>query len=157
MGNHIVVPAMYQIADRYRIKMLVARDNVQIYDALAADALRRFGKSRHQPELIVYDTRAELRSLVRSATAVITDLPHVARWSAEVGCGTLIVRDGTLGQRCADLALDPLEEAIRTILTVRDPLAGTPAPGRDRSPLLHPSDVSWSALDTAPQARSSGQ
>ena len=120
---------MYQIADRYRIKMLVARDNVQIYDALAADALRRFGSSRHQPELIVYDTRAELRSLVRGATAVITDLPHVARWSAEVGCGTLIVRDGTLGQRCADLALDPLEEAIRAILTMRDPLAGTPAQG----------------------------
>ncbi len=152
-----LVPAMYQIADRYRIKMLVARDNVQIYDALAADALRRFGSSRHQPELIVYDTRAELRSLVRGATAVITDLPHVARWSAEVGCGTLIVRDGTLGQRCADLALDPLEEAIRAILTVRDPLAGTPAPGRDRSPLLHSSDVSWASLDTPPQARSSGQ
>jgi exopolysaccharide biosynthesis polyprenyl glycosylphosphotransferase len=152
-----LVPAMYQIADRHRIKMLVARDNVQIYDALAADALRRFGSSRHQPELIVYDTRAELRSLVRGATAVITELPHVARWSAEVGCGTLIVRDGMLGQRCADLALDPLEEAIRAILTVRDPLAGTPAPSRDRSPLLHPSDVSWSSLDTPPQARSSGQ
>ncbi|HSU93357.1 MAG TPA: sugar transferase [Gemmatimonadaceae bacterium] len=152
-----LVPAMYQIADRYRIKMLVARDNVQIYDALAADAVRRFGSSRHQPELIVYDTRAELRSLVRGATAVITDLPHVARWSAEVGCGTLIVRDGMLGQRYADLALDPLEEAIRAILTVRDPLAGTPAPSRDRSPSIHPSDVSWSSLDTPPQARSSGQ
>jgi hypothetical protein len=148
-----LVPTMYEIADRYRIKMLVARDNVQIYDALAGDALTRLGTTpRHQPEFIVYDTRAELRSLVRSAMAVITDLPHATRWSAEVGCRTLLIRDGTLVQHCADLARDPLEEAIRAILATRDPLAGTPMPIGDRSTLLHTGDVSWSALDTSSPA-----
>ncbi len=145
-----LVPTMCQIADRYRIKMLVARDNVRIYDALAAEASRRNGTPRRQPELIVYDTRAELRSLVRGATAVITDLPHATRWSAEVGCRTLLVRDGTLDQRCADLPLDPLEEAIRAILPTRDPLTGPPMPSSDRSISLHLSDVTWSSLDTSP-------
>jgi exopolysaccharide biosynthesis polyprenyl glycosylphosphotransferase len=145
-----LVPTMYQIADRYPIKMLVARDNVQIYDALTADAVSRYGTSRHQPELIVYGTRAELRSLVRGAMAVITDLPHVSRWSAEIGCRTLMVRDGTLAPCCADLAPDPLEEAIRAILATRDPLTGSPMPSGDRSSLLYTSDVSWSSLEATP-------
>jgi hypothetical protein len=147
-----LVPTMYQIADRYRIKMLVARDNVHIYDALTADAVARYGTPRHQPELIVYGTRAELRSLVRGATAVITDLPHASRWSAEVGCRTLMVRDGTLAPPCADLAPDPLEEAIRAILATRDPLAGPPMPSGDRSPLLYASDMSWSSREAPPTA-----
>jgi exopolysaccharide biosynthesis polyprenyl glycosylphosphotransferase len=87
----VFVPALCELAEHRSVKILVAPGNVDAHDQLLDELLTRLGTDRRRPSITYHRTRAELRSFVLGATAVITDLPHVARWARASGRALLSV------------------------------------------------------------------
>ena len=79
------IPSVYEIANNVPVKVLVAPDNIAIFDRLLDEPIRRLGTERYRLEYVSYHSRVELRSLVLGARFVVTDLPHVAAWAKDLG------------------------------------------------------------------------
>jgi hypothetical protein len=86
------VPAAFAISDRWPVRMLVAGGNVEVYDQLLHEPMRRLGTRNRRCDYAFYGTRAELRALVHGARVVVSDLSHAALWAHEAGARLLAVR-----------------------------------------------------------------
>ena len=111
-----VLPAAYSVADRWPVKILVARENVATFDRLLDGPIRRLGTQNYRSEYVVYRDRDELRTLIKGARLVITDLSHIEAWAKETGRDVLSVDEDGIrrspGTQPADEIVNALDEVL---------------------------------------------
>jgi exopolysaccharide biosynthesis polyprenyl glycosylphosphotransferase len=88
-----LVPSIYEVADRWPVKVLVAPDNIGIFDGLLQESIQRLGTARYRLAYVSYHSRTELRTLVLGARCVVTDLPHVTVWAKDFGKDLMAVQE----------------------------------------------------------------
>ncbi len=127
-----LVPALCRAAQLLAVRVLVAPDNVAEFDLLLHETMR--GESA---EYELYTSHAALYALVRKATLVVTDLPHVVLWSKRVGVGVFALDEKGLhwaaGQSEVPEAMPILTAMLAPALSIEPEVAGRHAEERASS------------------------
>lgn len=123
------VPAVYEISDRWPVRMIVAESNLGAFDGLIEETAERVGRDGRRTSYTPYRSRSELRRLVMEARLVITDLSHVADWTEEEGVDLLLADDGGARWCPRSRVPDPVVSELSRHMTVYVGPAETEAEG----------------------------
>ncbi len=127
------VPAAHGISDQWPVRIVIADGNRRAVDRLLEETAGGQGAERLRTTYAPYRSRAELRRLVDGARLVITDLAHVARWTAEKSVDLLTVEEGGLRwsprSRVPDPVVSRLSESVTIYVGSEDELSATSGSG----------------------------
>lgn len=112
------VPAVFEVSDRWPVRVVVAEGNRPTFDTLIDEAAGRVGRDGRRTSYAPYRSRSELRRLVLGARLVITDLEHVAQWTEEAGVDLLLAEDGGARWLPRSRVPDPIVSELSRLMTV---------------------------------------
>jgi lipopolysaccharide/colanic/teichoic acid biosynthesis glycosyltransferase len=112
------IPAVFELSDRWPVRMVVAEGNREKFDGLIEEAVARVGRDGRRTSYAPYRSRSELRRLVLEARLVITVLEHVARWTEEAGVDLLLADDGGAQWWPRSRVPDPIVSELSRLMTV---------------------------------------
>lgn len=129
-----LIPTLYRISDRWPVRVVVSDAHRAAADAILARAQSTGEEGAvHRFSFASYGARSDLRRLTGASRLVITDLDHVAGWTAEDGIDLLFAEGSGVRWVPRSRVPDPIVSEISSELPVyvgpRSPLPATPEDG----------------------------